>query len=98
MFGDLFLFDNDFSSSFFIKNDSIFYKTVFLRAADASFHKENLFFYDRNNYDFFNLDFINYQIFPNRGSIDLYKNKVYGRDNVSFKPKMMSFKIFLSII
>lgn len=91
-------FEDVYNEDFFIKNDSIFYKKKFLFANEAFLNKENFFFYDKKKYDYFNLDFINYQIFPNKGSIDVFKNKTYGRDFVSFKPKMMSFKIFLSII
>jgi len=65
---------------------------------EAKIKKENLFFYDSAKYDFFNIDFLNYQIFPNRGSFDFYNKGKLSKSNVSFKPKMMSFKIFLSII
>lgn len=95
---DLNLYDKGFHEDFFIRNDSIFYKNRFLFSKEAFFSKDNFFFFDKSRYDYFNLDFINYQIFPNLGSVDLLKNKIYGRDNVSFKPKTMSFKIFLSII
>lgn len=92
------LYENFFNEDFFIKHDSIFYKKKFLFSKEALFNKNNLFFFDKKSYDYFNLDFINYQIFPNQGVVDVFKNKAYGRDSVSFKPKMMSFKIFLSII
>jgi len=88
-------FSNVFVSDLFVKNDSIFYKTSFLRAKEAIFRKNNLFFYEKDSYDSFDVNFINYQIFPNRGSVDLYKNKIYNRKDFSYKPKMMSFKIYL---
>lgn len=98
LISDLRLYENFFNEDFFIKHDSIFYKKKFLFSKEALFNKNNLFFFDKKSYDYFNLDFINYQIFPNQGVVDVFKNKAYGRDSVSFKPKMMSFKIFLSII
>ena len=95
---DLSTFKFSFKDDFFIKSNSIFYKKKFLKFKEASLNKENLFFYDSSKYDFFSLDFLNYQIFPNRGTFDFYDNVKFDKKNVSFKPKMMSFKIFLSII
>jgi hypothetical protein len=97
LISDLSVFKFSFKDDFFIKNNSIFYKKAFMSKEEASFNKENLFFYDFPKYDFFKLDFLNYQIFPNKGSFDVYNQKVL-KDSVSFKPKIMSFKIFLSII
>lgn len=93
---ELKFYDDVFYEDFFVKNDSIFYKKRFLFSEEAFFNKNNFFFFDKERYDYLNLDFINYQIFPNLGSIDFFKNNLYGRDYTSFKPKMMSFKIFLS--
>lgn len=98
LISDLNFYEGVFNEDFFVKNDSIFYKKKFLFSNEAFLNKNNFFFFDKKNYDYLNLDFINYQIFPNQGVIDVFKNQLYGRDNVSFKPKMMSFKIFLSII
>ena len=92
------MYEGVYNEDFFVKNDSIFYKKKFLFSREAYLNKNNFFFFDKKNYDYLNLDFINYQIFPNQGVVDIFKNQAYGRDNVSFKPKMMSFKIFLSII
>jgi hypothetical protein len=66
-----------------------------LRGDEALFNKENLFFHDFSKYDFSDLSFLNYQIFPNKGSFDIYDRK-FKRHNLSSKPKIMSFKIFSS--
>jgi hypothetical protein len=51
-------FSNVFVSDLFVKNDSIFYKTSFLRAKEAIFRKNNLFFYEKDSYDSFDVNFI----------------------------------------
>jgi len=91
---DLSIFKFSFKNDFFIKNNSLFYKKVFLENEEASFNKENLFFYD-----FSQLNFLNYQIFPNKGSFDIYAHQKQAMgEKFPFKPKIMSFKTFLSII
>jgi hypothetical protein len=98
LISDLSVFKFSFKEDFFIKSNSLFYKKIFIKKDEALLNKENLFFYDFARYDFYNLNFINYQIFPNIGSFDFYKQNKMDKKNVSFKPKMMSFKTYLSII
>jgi len=51
-------FSNVFVSDLFVKSDSIFYKTSFLRAKEAVFRKNNLFFYEKDSYDSFDINFV----------------------------------------
>lgn len=51
-------FSNVFVSDLFVKSDSIFYKTSFLKAKEAVFRKNNLFFYEKDSYDCLDVNFI----------------------------------------